>query len=84
MQALPNFCGEPDYYYTARLAKGRRYFFFHSGEAAEWLDRTVSVETISSHTVEGWIDEFKRLNKLNKQIMAKPVRKSAGVKRRPS
>ena len=69
--------------YMARLAKGG-YFYFQSGEGAEWLDRTVSVETISSHTVEQWIDEFKRLKKLNEQRMAKPARKSAGAKRRPN
>jgi hypothetical protein len=70
--------------YTAHLAKGGGYFYFHSGEAAEWLDRTVNVETIGSHTVEQWIDEFKRLEKLNGQIIAKPARKSAGAKRRPN
>jgi hypothetical protein len=34
--------------YTALLAKGDGYFYFESGEAAEWLDRTVNVPTISS------------------------------------
>ena len=29
--------------HTARLEKGRGYFYFHLGEAAAWLDRTVKV-----------------------------------------
>ena len=38
---------------------------------------------ISSHTVQQWIDEFKRLKKLNEQIIAKPAGKSAGAKTSP-
>ena len=66
--------------HTARLGKGNGYFYFYSGEAAEWLDSTVNIETIGSHTVAEWIEEFNRLKKLNEQIMAKPTRKKAGAK----
>jgi hypothetical protein len=57
--------------HTARLSKGGGYFYFHFGEAANWLDRTVQAKTISSRTVDEWIDEFRRLKELNEQIMAK-------------
>ncbi len=33
--------------HTARLEKSDGYFYFHFGEAADWLDRTVRVRTIS-------------------------------------
>lgn len=61
--------------YTARLAKGGGYFYFQFGEAVHWLDRTVTVPTISSHSLEEWIAEYQRLKKLNQQLMAKPARK---------
>jgi hypothetical protein len=38
--------------YTARLVKASGYFFFEFGEAADWLDRTVTVDKISSRTVK--------------------------------
>jgi hypothetical protein len=52
-----------------RLAKGGGYFFFHFGEAAGWLDRTVQVPTVNSLTLEQWMDEFQRLRKMNQEIM---------------
>jgi hypothetical protein len=66
----------------ARLAKGDRYFYFSSGEAADWLDATVKVATLSSLTLEQWIDEFKRLKKLNEEIVSPPAtqRKSESAK----
>ena len=36
--------------YTAWLAKASGYFFFELGEAAGWLDRTVTADKISSRT----------------------------------
>lgn len=36
------------YGYAAGLAKASGYFYFQFGEAAEWLDRTVESETVSS------------------------------------
>jgi len=61
--------------YTARLAKAIGYFYFQFGEAADWLDRTVNVPTVSSRTLPEWIEEFRRLKKLNEQITGKSGRK---------
>jgi len=61
---------------TALLAKGDGYFYFHFGEAADWLDRTVRVPTVNSLTLKEWLDEYQRLKKLNMEIMRikkKPV-----------
>ena len=55
--------------YTARLAKSAGYFYFHFGEAAEWLDRTVPGERVSDRSVEQWLSEFERLRDLNKRLM---------------
>jgi hypothetical protein len=64
--------------HSARLEKGQGYFYFHFGEAADWLDRTVKVRTVNSLTLKEWIAEFKRLQNLNAQIMStikrQPVR----------
>lgn len=53
----------------ARLEKGEGYFYFHSGEAAGWLDCTVGVRTINSLTLKQWIEEFRRLKDLNEQML---------------
>jgi hypothetical protein len=53
----------------SRLAKGSGYFYFHLGEAAGWLDRTVPVPTLDSLTPKQWVDEYQRLKKLNQEIM---------------
>jgi len=60
--------------HTAILAKGPGYFYFHSGEAADWLDTTVKVRKIGSLTLKQWIGEFRRLKQLNERILrtAKP------------
>jgi hypothetical protein len=55
--------------YATRLAKASGYFYFQSGEAADWLDRTVNVSTVSSRTLAAWIEEFQRLKKLNEEII---------------
>lgn len=55
--------------HTARLEKGGGHFYFKSGEAADWLDRTVGVRTINSLTLKQWIEEFRRLKERNEQIM---------------
>lgn len=68
--------------YTARLAKASGYFYFHFGEAANWLDRTVKVPKVSSLTVPQWIGEYRRLKSLNEQIMRNPSGTKAGRKRR--
>ncbi len=59
---------------TARLAKASRYFYFHFGEAASWLDRTVQVSTVNSLTLKQWLDEFQRLKIVNQEIMRRPGR----------
>ncbi len=64
--------------YAARLDKGDGYFYFHTGEAADWLDRTVRVPTLSSLTMDGWMGEFERLQALNSQIM-RPVVAGGGT-----
>ena len=53
----------------ARLMKASGYFYFDSGEAASWLDKTVPVPTIGSRTLEQWLEEFDRLRKLNRDLL---------------
>ena len=56
--------------YNVRLERGGPgYFYFLTGEAAGWLDRTVRVTKVSSLTLEQWIGEFERLRKVNAEIM---------------
>lgn len=55
--------------HDVRLDKGEGYFYFWSGEAHDWLDRTVKVSTLGSLTLEQWVEEFKRLKKLNHEIL---------------
>ena len=57
--------------FTVRLVKASGYFFFQGGEADDWLDKTVSVPTVSSLTLPEWIAVFERLKKVNKEIMSK-------------
>jgi hypothetical protein len=72
------------------LAKGDGYFYFWSGEAADWLDRTVVAPTLNSLTLKQWLDEFRRLKELNRQIMqagkSRPAarRRSRGGPGRPT
>ena len=53
-----------------RLAKGDGYVYFTSGETANWLDTTVRVPTLSSLTLEQWIEEFKRLLTVNQTLLS--------------
>jgi hypothetical protein len=53
----------------AELAKGAGYFLFRGGEADDWIDRTVAVPTISSLTLEEWLNEYKRLKTLNGDML---------------
>ena len=55
--------------HDVELEKGDGYFYFQSGEAASWLDKTVRVPTLSSLTLEQWVDEFNRLKKVNEDIL---------------
>ena len=54
--------------HRVRLSKGDGYFYFWSGEAVDWLDRTVIVPKISSLTLKQWMDEFVKLRRKNEQI----------------
>jgi hypothetical protein len=58
--------------HDVRLDKGDGYFYFRSGEANDWLDKTVKVPTLSSLTLEQWVEEFRRLKKLNHEILLAP------------
>jgi len=59
----------------AEFTKGDGYFYFSDGEASDWLDRTVKVPTRASWTLDQWLDEFKRLKKLNEGMLRPPARK---------
>ncbi len=49
--------------HDAQLLKGDGYFYFTSGETADWLDRTVKVPTLASLTLEQWVEEFVKLQR---------------------
>ena len=53
----------------AVLARGDGYFYFQSGEAADWLDSTVRVPTLHSLTLEQWVGEFLKLREKNRQLL---------------
>ena len=55
--------------YKARLERGSGYFYFWTGEVTDWLEKTVRVPNVRSLTLEQWIEEFRRLKKLNQEIM---------------
>jgi hypothetical protein len=62
------------------LAKASGYFYFHFGEAADWLDRTIQVERISDKSVDGWIGEFERLRAVNAKLSGE-TREKKGKRR---
>jgi hypothetical protein len=69
--------------YKARLEKTSGYFYFWTGDAAEWLERTVRVQNVNDLTLEDWLNEFRRLKNLNQQIMKTgPVGRGAKSKSR--
>jgi hypothetical protein len=55
--------------YKARLEKAAGYFYFWTGDAAEWLERTVRVRNVNDLTLQEWLNEFRRLKSLNEQIL---------------
>ena len=55
--------------YRAELRKASGYFYFDGGESAEWLDRSVGVRTLNSLTLKEWVEEFRRLQQVNRQIL---------------
>jgi hypothetical protein len=58
----------------AVLTKAPDYYYFRTGEAADWIDRTVQVPTLNALTSDQWVEEFERLKKLNSEILGKAVR----------
>ena len=63
------------------LEKGDGYFYFRSGEAVDWLDRTVSVPTLSSLTLEQWLEAFQDLQRKNAEIRRAAKRDARQSKR---
>jgi hypothetical protein len=67
----------------ARLMKANGYFYFDDGEAASWLDKTVATPTVGSRTLDQWLEEFDRLEKVNRDLFktaAPRARKKKGVR----
>jgi hypothetical protein len=56
--------------HQARLERASGYFYFWTGEASGWIDATVPVDKISA--LEQWIAEYKRLKKVNAEMMRSP------------
>ena len=56
------------------MEKGDGYFYFYGGEVTDWLDRILKVPTLSSLTLEQWVEEFEKLRKSNRDVL-KPARK---------
>jgi hypothetical protein len=67
----------------ARLERGDGYFYF-SGEADDWLDRTVNAHSLSSLSLDQWMAEFDRLKELNKEILRPPAQKESSEAERPT
>jgi len=61
---------------SARLMKASGYFYFDSGEAANWIDKTVHTPTVGSRTLEQWLEEFDRLEKANRDLLTSLPRAS--------
>jgi hypothetical protein len=53
----------------ARLEKASGYFYFFGGDATDWIDRIVQVAKISDLTLKEWVEQFRRLKKVNAEIM---------------
>jgi hypothetical protein len=55
--------------HDVQLTKGDGYFYFQGGSSVDWLDTTVRVPTVSSLTLEQWVEEFNRLKKVNQEVL---------------
>jgi hypothetical protein len=64
--------------HNARLEKASGYFYFFGGEATDWIDRTVQMTTVNALTLAQWVEEFRRLKRMNQEIMRKPGRGHKG------
>ena len=71
--------------HRARLEKARGYFYFRSEDSADWIDRTVRVETLNALTLEQWVAVYLRLKSLNAELMGKgrAAEKAARNHKRP-
>ena len=69
---------------SARLEKGDGYFYFSGGEATDWLDRTVNVQSLSNLSLDQWMAEFDRLKKLNRDILRAPARQESNAEAKPA
>ena len=45
--------------YNGSLERANGYFYFRNGEVVNWLDRTVSLPTLNSLTLEQWMEDFR-------------------------
>jgi hypothetical protein len=61
-----------------RLEKASGYFCFWSEDSADWIDRTVTVETLKALTLDQWVGEYLWLKKVNAE-MIKPRRKGPWI-----
>lgn len=69
-----------------KLEKGDGYFYFWSGEAENWLDRTVKVPTLNRLTLDDWMEEHRKLKSLHDKIVGKtpaPAQKEKRAKSTP-
>jgi hypothetical protein len=66
--------------HNARLERASGYFYFFGSEATDWLDRTVQATTVNALTLEQWIAEFKRLKKLNAEMMSSGAAKGKSAR----
>jgi hypothetical protein len=64
--------------HNARLEKASGYFYFLGGEATDWIDRTVQMTTVNALTLAQWVEGFRRLKRVNQEIMRKPGRGHKG------
>ena len=54
------------------LEKGDGYFYFRTGEAADWLDRTVQVYKVNDLSVDEWVARFEELQRKNRSVLTPP------------
>jgi hypothetical protein len=66
--------------HRARLERASGYFYFWSEDSADWIDRTVRVETLNSLTLDQWVREYLWLKKVNAEMM-RPGRVRPWIKR---
>jgi len=65
----------------AGLFKASGYFYFDGGEAAGWIDKAVYAPTVGSRTVAQWLEEFDRLEKVNRDLLKTAAPRASKKKR---